>query len=159
MDGIGGFLDGPRARDAFVLGPVLDPPWGLHIRDEAPLTVVVAIRGGCWLRFDGAEAQPVGEGSVAVVRGPEHYTATDEPDTPVEVVIHPGQVCTDLEGNSLSAAMALGVRTWGTSTGGSSVLLTGSYTVDGEISDRVLTALPRLVVLDRDEWDCPYVDL
>src|SRR5690348_18111787 len=38
MDPIAGLLDGPRARRAFLLRCTLDPPWALHIRDEAPLS-------------------------------------------------------------------------------------------------------------------------
>ena len=40
MDAIAGLLDGPRAREAFLLRAVMDPPWSMRIRDEAPLTVV-----------------------------------------------------------------------------------------------------------------------
>jgi AraC-like DNA-binding protein len=159
VDGMTGFLDGPRARDAFVLRSVLDPPWSLRIEDEAPLTVVVLLRAGCWIRFDDAEPVAVDEGDVAVIRGPDPYVVSDAVDTEPSVVIHPGQVCTDRDGTSVAADMALGIRTWGTSTAGSSVLLTATYTTDGELSDRLLAALPRLLVLRRDEWTCPYLDL
>ena len=40
MDAIAGLLDGPRAREAFLLRSSLDPPWSLRIQDEAPLTAV-----------------------------------------------------------------------------------------------------------------------
>jgi AraC-like DNA-binding protein len=159
MDSIVGFLDGPRARDAFVLRSVLDAPWGLRIQDEAPLSVMLMVRGGSWIRYDDAEPVAVDEGDVAILRGPDHYVVSDAVDTEPSVTIHPGQVCTDLEGNSVAASMTLGTRTWGTSVTGSSVVLTGTYTGDGEVSDRLLSALPRLVVLRSNEWHCPYVDL
>ena len=159
MDGISGFLDGPRARDAFVLRCVLDPPWSLRIQDEAPLTVMVMVRDTSWIRYDDAAPEPVREGDVAILRGPDPYVTSSGPHTEPQVVIHPGEVCTDVEGNSVSAEMALGVRTWGTSATGSSVCLIGTYTTDGEVSDRLLCALPRLVVLRRDEWTSPYTDL
>ena len=38
--------------------------------------------------------------------------------------------------------MELGVRTWGNSPDGSTVMLTGTYQLDGEISQRLLRALP-----------------
>ena len=44
MDPIAGLLDGPRARRAFLLRCTLDPPWALHIRDEAPLSLVAMRR-------------------------------------------------------------------------------------------------------------------
>ena len=45
MDAIAGLLDGPRARDAFLLRSSMDPPWSLRIQDEAPLTLVAIVRG------------------------------------------------------------------------------------------------------------------
>ena len=39
MDPLADLLDGPRARNAFLLRSVLDPPWALRIQDEAPLTL------------------------------------------------------------------------------------------------------------------------
>jgi len=40
MDAIAGLLDGPRAREAFLLRSSLAPPWSLRIQDQAPLTVL-----------------------------------------------------------------------------------------------------------------------
>jgi len=60
--------------------------------------------------------------------------------------------------------MHLGVRTWGNAAGGATtsgtaVLLTGTYQMTGELSERLLAALPELLVLRHDEWDCPLLDL
>ena len=49
MDGLAGFLDGPRARGAFLLRSVLEPPWSLRIEDESQLTVVAVVRGEAWV--------------------------------------------------------------------------------------------------------------
>ena len=49
MDAIAGLLDGPRARDAFLLRSQMSPPWSLRVEDEAPLTVVAVVRGWAWL--------------------------------------------------------------------------------------------------------------
>jgi hypothetical protein len=53
MDPIAGLLDGPRARRAFLLRCTLDPPWALHIRDEAPLSLVAMLRGRACFVLDG----------------------------------------------------------------------------------------------------------
>src|SRR4051812_4176117 len=45
MASVAGLLDGPRARGAFLLRTVLDPPWSMRIEDEAPLTLVAMVRG------------------------------------------------------------------------------------------------------------------
>ena len=85
-------------------------------------------------------------GGVAVVRGPGHYTVADDPGREPQVVIHPGQVCTTVAGEPLVEAMALGVRTWGNSPTGSTVLLTGTYQHRSELSARLLAGLPVVVV-------------
>ena len=159
MDALVGFLNGPRARGAFLLRSVMDPPWSLRIRDEAPLTIAAVVRGTAWILTDGADPQPMHVGDVALIRGPEHYTVADSPDTAPQVIIHPGQVCTTLDGVSVAEAMDQGVRTWGNSAQGATVVLTGTYQGDGEISRRVTDALPQLVVLRDGDWDCPVLPL
>ena len=38
-------------------------------------------------------------------------------------------------------------------------MLTGTYSLDGEVSGRLLRALPTLIVLRAQEWDCPVIPL
>jgi AraC-like DNA-binding protein len=159
MDALAGFLNGPRARGAFLLRSVLDPPWSLRIRDEAPLTVAAVVRGTAWVSYDDDEPVELGPGDIALLRGPDHYTVADSPSTRPQVVIHPGQLCTTLDGVSVAESMSQGVRTWGNNPDGSDVVLTGTYSDDGEISRRLTDALPRLVVLRAAEWDCPVIPL
>jgi len=159
MDELAGFLDGPRARGAFLLRSIMDPPWSLRIQDEAPLTVVAMVRGEAWFVPDGGETRSLSAGDVAIIRGPDPYTVADDPATPPNVVIHPGQHCTTPAGESLEEAMGLGVRTWGNTETGSVVMLTGTYQTDGQISRRLLDSLPTLIVLDDDTWDCAVVPL
>lgn len=154
-----GFLDGPRARGAFVVRSVLDPPWSLRIEDHAPLTVVAIVRGAAWVVSDDGDSTPLEAGDVALVRGPEPYVVADDPGTVPSIVIRPGGRCTDLEGNSLHDLMALGVRTWGHRTHGSTTMLTGTYETDGEVSDRLLLAIPRLAVVPTGSGDRPLIEL
>ncbi|WP_371778163.1 AraC family transcriptional regulator [Streptosporangium subroseum] len=159
MDAFTGLLDGPRARGAFLLRSILDPPWSLRIQDQAPLTLVAIVRGEAWVVPDGGEPVLLLPGDVAIVRGPEPYTVADDPATPPQIVIHPGQRCATPQGEDLAQAMDLGVRTWGDSPDGSTMMLTGTYQLSGEISQRLLEALPPLLVLKEDAWDCPLVPL
>ena len=55
--------------------------------------------------------------------------------------------------------MSQGVRSWGNSTVGETVLLTGVYLLEGEVSRRLLRSLPRTIVLRAAELDTPLVDL
>ncbi len=159
MDALAGLLDGPRAQGAFLLRSILEPPWSLRIQDEAPLTVIVMMRSSAWVIPDTAAAVRLGEGDVAVVRGPDAYTVADHPDSPPQVVIHPGQRCTTVHGEDLAQAMDLGVRTWGNSPTGQTVMLTGIYQMRGEISQRLLSALPALLVLSDDTRNAALIRL
>ena len=78
MDRMSALLDGPRARGAFVLRCLLQPPWAMHVRDEAPLTVVAVVRGEAWIT-QGDVVVHAPPGSVALVVGPEPYDITSAP--------------------------------------------------------------------------------
>lgn len=159
MDAIAGLLEGPRARGAFLMRSVMDPPWSLRIKDEAPLTIAAVVRGTAWIVPDEGEPVPMSGGDVAIFRGPEHYTIADDPGTAPQVVIHPGQVCTTITGEYVGDEMSLGIRSWGNAAGGGTVLLTGTYSLDGDVSRRLLRALPQLIVLEDEALDGPLVGL
>jgi AraC-like DNA-binding protein len=159
MDAVAGLLDGPRAREAFLLRAVMEPPWSMRIRDEAPLTVVAMVRGSAWVLHDDAAPVALSAGDVAIVRGPDHYTVADDPATPPDIVILPGQRCETRDGRPLVQSMDLGVRTWGNAADGETIMLVGTYQLGGEVSGRLLNALPPLLVLRDDEWDCPVIPL
>jgi AraC-like DNA-binding protein len=159
VDAIAGLLDGPRARGAFLLRCLLDPPWSMRVQDEAPLTLLAMARGEAWILPDRDDAVRIGAGDVAVARGTDHYTVADSAATSPQVVIHPGQRCMTPDGQELEEMKDLGVRTWGNSLDGASTMLVGTYEMEGEISRRLLGALPTLLVLPRDALESPLVPL
>jgi AraC-like DNA-binding protein len=138
---------------------MLDPPWSLRIQDEAPLALVAIAAGEAWVVPDDAEAARLRPGDVAITRGPDPYTLADSPATPPQAVIHPGERCTTPDGDELTEITRFGVRTWGTSPGGSTIMLVGAYQVNAEIGQRLLGALPALLVLPGDAWDSPLIPL
>ena len=157
MDALAGLLDGPRARGAFLLRSVLNPPWALRIQDRAPLTLLAVERGEAWVVPDTGPPERLAPGDIAVVRGPDPYTVADDPATEPQIVIHPGEFSTTPDGVELCADMTLGVRTWGDGPDGSAVLLSGTYQLDGEVSRLLLAALPQVLVLPR--WNSPLLGL
>jgi hypothetical protein len=96
-----------------------------------------------------------GPGDTAVVVGPDPYVMADDPATPAEVIVHPGQRCISLDGEPLAEKMSMGVRTWGRNPDCETVILLGAYESLGEIGVRLLRALPPYVVLRADQWHCP----
>lgn len=159
MDTLGGLLDAPRARGAFALRTVMRSPWSLRILAESPLTLIAGVKGELWVVPDAGEAVRIGPGEIAVTRAPDHYNVADSPTTPPIVVIHPGQHCCDLDGNSVLEEMTHGTRTWGNDPAGSTVFLVGAYEHLSDISDRLLRALPPVLSLSHADWESPLVPL
>ncbi|WP_100415114.1 AraC family transcriptional regulator [Mumia flava] len=158
MDVLEALLDGPRARGAFLLRALLDPPWSLRIEDEAPLTVLAVLRGTAWLAPTDGAPRELREGQVAVVRGPDHYLVADRPDTPPSVVVYPGGRCTSAaDGRGLWDEWSLGIRTWGHRADASCILLVGTYEGAGEASKPLLNALPAVVALTPEELGTPVL--
>ncbi|SMF38671.1 AraC family transcriptional regulator [Streptomyces sp. Amel2xC10] len=159
MDALAGLLEGPRARGALLIRACFDPPWSVRVEDGAPLTVMLMVRGEGWVVPDTGERIRLTAGDLAIARGPAPYTCADDPSTPPQALILPGGRCAYPDGRLLNGSMDLGVRAWGDRLDGSSVLLIGTYLMRGEISARLLDALPPLLSLTSREWPCPLTPL
>ena len=131
----------------------------MRIADEAPLCLIAITRGEAWVLPDEGAAERLGPGDVAVIRGPDPYTVADAPRTEPQVLILPGQRCVTPDGQELELMSWMGVRTWGNSPVGSTVMLVGTYEHEGEVSRRLLGALPPVLVLPADAWESPLVGL
>lgn len=159
MDNLAGLLDGPRARGAFALRSVMRAPWCLRILAESPVTLIAVVKGDVWVVPDDGEPVHAGPGDIVVTRAPDHYNVSDSPTTSPTVVIHPGQRCCNLEGESVLEEMTHGMRTWGNDPTGDTVFLVGAYEHLSDISDRLMRALPPVLSLSNDEWESPLVPL
>ncbi|MFI9748636.1 AraC family transcriptional regulator [Streptomyces collinus] len=154
-DPLAGLLEGPRARGAFMIRACFDPPWAVRVEDRAPLTVMLVVRGEAWIVPDRGERTRLRAGDLAIARGPDPYTCADAPGTAPQAVILPHQECRYPDGRPLNGSMDLGVRTWGDRLDGDTVMLIGTYPMRGDIGGRLLDALPPLLGLPSDVWDCP----
>ncbi|MFI7670039.1 AraC family transcriptional regulator [Nocardia sp. NPDC049526] len=161
MDALASLLEGPRARGAFVMCSLLDPPWSLRIQDRAPLTVVSMIRGTAWIMTDAAGSKPrqVGAGDIAIFRGPDPYTVADDPATAPQIFIDPGNITKTADGEILCETLSLGVRQWGTDANGATLMVTGTYESAGAASQRLLRALPPVIILQRGDFDTRLLDI
>ncbi|CAM5290193.1 hypothetical protein SNARM312S_06998 [Streptomyces narbonensis] len=116
MDVLAGLLDGPRARGAFLLRMIMEPPWSVRIEDGAPICLMCVTEGEAWVIPDTGAPVLLRPGDIAIARPPEPYTIADTPDAPPRAVIGPDGNCTTLSGEPLAETMRLGVRTWATPT-------------------------------------------
>jgi len=153
MDPLSQFLTGPRAQAAFTLRVVMDPPFSIDVRDRAALTVIVAVSGNAWIALEGSAPRSLHPGQAATVRGHALYCVSDTPGRAPTVVIDAGQSCRTPTGDHLELTMSHGVRTWGNSPYGDTVLLIGTYQTAAAAGQLVTSALPALAVFDEQESD------
>ncbi|GAA3767079.1 AraC family transcriptional regulator [Micromonospora maritima] len=153
MDAMSMLLDNHRGRGAFVLRCVMAPPWAVRIEDGAAVGILVMMRGQAVVRRAGAPPVLLSPGDVAVLKGREPYTLADSPTTPVGLVVGPGQRCRTVDGQDVRTTLGLGLRTWGNSPDGPCAFLTGTYELPGQVTGRLLDAVPDVVVVPAAERD------
>ena len=159
MDTLSTVLDAHRARGAFVLRCEMTAPWSIAVRDEAPVALVVMVRGSAALSRGAAAPVTMGPGDVAVVKGPSPYVFADRPGTPAGIVIEPGGECRNLTGDDLSVSMGLGTRTWGNAPTGDTTFVTATWELASQVTSRILDAMPDVAVIPAEAWEGPLVDL
>lgn len=153
-----------RPRGALFDRSFMRSPWSLRFEERAPLTLVTMLRGEGWVTADGEKPTPIGAGDVAVLVGPEPYTISDPPDVPPQVVVHGGDLCTTPDGSPVDEVPDMCCQPEppeGPAEGanGESVLLKGTYLVEGSVCDRVLRGLPRVLVVPADDLPYPGSDM
>lgn len=154
-------LDSVRSSGALFGRSIVAAPWSVRFADRAPLTLVSMLRGEGWIVPDGADPVRLGETDVVIAVGPEPFTVADSPHpavAPMYVINGPGQ-CTAADGTEFNEDLRLTVRTCGESLEGPNVLLTGSYQVRGRVCERLVSALPRVLVVPNTGQLCPVLEL
>ncbi|MFE7509431.1 cupin domain-containing protein, partial [Promicromonospora sp. NPDC057488] len=144
MDAFSDLIRGVRAHGSLFGSSTLSPPWSLHFVDGAPLTLCTVLGGDGWIVPEHGPAVPLRAGETIVVRGPETFTFVDEVGTSAEPVAC-GEFCATPELGG--TRHRLGWHDDGAAPGGSAgsaatTLIVGAYPVHGEISRRLLDALP-----------------
>ncbi|MCF3118334.1 AraC family transcriptional regulator [Streptomyces arenae] len=173
-DPLSDLLSRVRGRGAVLSRAAHGQQWGVRQLDPAAsLTLVVPVRGTCWVAVDdepepgvtpvgGAERKPllIGTGEAALIAGPRPYTLGHAPDAEPELVVHgPGRY-SDAAGHPSTGPEITGVRTCGyPDQPGTSLIVTGSYPHAGAVDARLLQALPPLLRVRSDELPRPVVEL
>ncbi|MFF8413847.1 AraC family transcriptional regulator [Streptomyces omiyaensis] len=160
MDPLTSLLNEVRSCGALFGRNLLEPPWSVRFADRGALTLVTLLSGDGWILPDG-DAAPVriGPGDVAIVTGPEPFSIADDTGAaaPPLFVVHPDR-CTTADGRDIGEDVILGLRTCGNCEDGRTVLLTASYQATGRVSERLLGALPRVLLVPHDAPD-PVLEL
>ncbi|MFT2016100.1 AraC family transcriptional regulator [Streptomyces sp. 796.1] len=176
MDAVSELLAEVRAHGAVFRRAVMRPPWALRMASGAPLTLATMVHGRAWIVPDGQPPVAIGVGEVAVVRGDAPYVVADDPATAPTLVVTSADYCSGAAGEAPgggSGGAPSGVPggaprgvpddgPCGTPDGGAgpaadgtpAVLLSGAFERRGELSERLLRALPPVLVVPLD--DSPY---
>ncbi|MTD14333.1 helix-turn-helix domain-containing protein [Nakamurella sp. YIM 132087] len=142
MDTITAVLDGHAARRPFLLRCVFTPPWGIRLADHATLGLVVVAAGT--VVVSGIDHAPVrlGPGDVLITAAAADLDLTDAETSEVDAVVEPGQVCRTLPGRPPVTFLGPGHTDWGNDPAGSTVLLTATWELPGQVSGRLVGSLP-----------------
>ncbi|MEV6034635.1 AraC family transcriptional regulator [Nonomuraea sp. NPDC052116] len=161
MDLLEDYLAGVRADGAIFCQSVAEPPWAVRFNDPAPLALGAMLRGESWIVRDGAAPVRVRERGVVLVRGLRPFTVADRPGTEPQVVVDDAKTCwTTADGPARAAPnLVLGPRTYGFSAEGSDLFVTAEYPLRGDVSERLLKALPEVAVIPPEPEFTPLLDL
>ncbi|NED99042.1 AraC family transcriptional regulator [Phytoactinopolyspora halotolerans] len=151
MDALSGLIDGTRAQSALLNRAILEPPWSLRIADGAPLALATAQRGYAWIVPDDAPPALLNEGDIAVIRGSDHYTVAHQPELTPQLIVHSSGRYTTLAGVDVTDELRTSTRTCGEGSADATVIMSGTYEVSGEVSARLLSALPRVLIVPGQE--------
>ncbi|HIW98982.1 MAG TPA: AraC family transcriptional regulator [Candidatus Nesterenkonia stercoripullorum] len=159
MDTLTDVLNHIRSSGALLGRTLANPPWSAVFDEQASLSLVSMLRGEAWI-LDGAQVHALRPRDIAVVVGPEPFEVTSDPDArPAPMYVHTSTgICFD-DTLDPAEALALDVRTCGTRLDADDTMLTGSYTVTGRIADRLLSALPRVLVVPHRTQRTAALDL
>lgn len=143
MDPLSELLAGIRAEGAILGDALLKAPWVVRFDDRAPLTMITVARGRATLIFpDGAQTHVVA-GQTAVVNSQEPFRMADEPASLERPHLDYWLTCFDLE--------ACGAEYNPLPPGGegsATSMFVGAYRASGRRHERLLRALPRVIVVD-----------
>lgn len=146
-------LDGVRARGAVFTRTVMSPQWSLSFASGAQLTLVVAVNDRIWITPSGSEPVQVDSGDIVVVRGPAPYTVAEDPASPPRQVITSADYCARTARAVAGGGPAPDPRTCGVGEAGAALLISGAYEGRAGISDRLMDALPDVLVVPEQDSD------
>ncbi|MEG3627601.1 AraC family transcriptional regulator [Streptomyces poriticola] len=156
MDPLSSLLSGIRAEGSVVSHAVLTAPWTIRFADGAPLTMVSVLRGqGTLLLPDGTE-RAIGAGDTAIVRGPEPFHLADHPATVHRPHVEYEIAC--FTARTECTAQELGGIRWSADPEGATALIVGAYRASGHRHERLLRALPPVLVVNEDAEVCAWLE-
>ncbi|MFE3102407.1 AraC family transcriptional regulator [Nocardia tengchongensis] len=154
MDPLSKLLSGIRAEGAVVTHAVMPAPWTIRFADCAPLTMITVMRGGGTLLLPDGGSRTLETGDTALVRGPgEFRLVSGESDAvaPTEYEISCFTTDSECAGEELT-----GIH-WG-GDADATALMVGAYRTSFRRHERLLRALPPVLVVREDYESCGWYE-
>ncbi|MBK1789127.1 AraC family transcriptional regulator [Prauserella cavernicola] len=155
MDAFSELFRGVRAHGSLFGSSTLSPPWSLHFVDGAPLTLCTVLTGAGWIVPEDRPPELLRARETIVVRGPATFTFVDEVGTEAEPIECGVDCATPEQGGTRHR---LGWNDPGDGGAAATTLIVGAYPVRGEISRRLLDALPVVLRVDAGGKPDPVLD-
>jgi AraC-like DNA-binding protein len=156
MDAVSELLAEVRARGAVFRQTIMRAPWALRMVSGAPLTLATMLRGHAWIVPDQQKPVRIDAGDIAVIRGDVPHTVADDPASTPSLEVTRADYCSATEGIEHASGPA---RTCGTPTEEATVLLSGAFERRGELSERLLQALPAVLVVPAEDRPSPSAEM
>jgi AraC-like DNA-binding protein len=156
VDPLSSLLSGVRAEGSVVSHAVLTAPWTIRFADDAPLTMISVLRGGGTLMLPDGTERAVGVGDTAIVSGPAPFHLVDHPTT-----VHSSHAAYEIScftTDTECTAQDLGGIRWGTDSEQATALIVGAYRASGHRHERLLRALPPVLVIKEDAEVCAWLE-
>jgi AraC-like DNA-binding protein len=159
MDPLSQLLGGIHAEGALLSDAMLKAPWVVGFDDRAPLTMVTVARGGGTLLLADGTQVDVRAGQTAVVRGSELFRMADAPASLDRPHLEYWLTCFDTE--PCPELQAPGFVTNGAAVDDveATALFVGAYRASGRRHERLVRALPPVLVVDDDSDVCAWLDV
>ncbi|GGS62089.1 AraC family transcriptional regulator [Streptomyces griseoviridis] len=156
VDHLSSLLSGIRAEGSVFSHALLTVPWTIRFADDVPLTMIGVLRGGGTLLLPDGTERAVGAGVTALVRGPEPFHLADHPTTVRSPHAAYEIVCSTP--NDEGPAQELGGVRWGADAKEATALIVGAYRASGHRHERLLRALPPVLVVEGDAEVCAWLE-
>ncbi|MEU1998361.1 AraC family transcriptional regulator [Nocardia gamkensis] len=155
MDPLSKLLGGIRAEGAVLTTAVLEAPWSIRFADEAPLIMVTVLRGAGTLLLPGGLERRITMGDTAIVRGPQPFVLVDHADT---VGLPHEEYEVACLAPDVKCDPALDRKPCENDPAGATALIVGAYRASGRRHERLLRALPPVLVVADDVEVCAWME-
>lgn len=154
MDTLSEVLANIRSSGTLIGQSLLTPPWTVGLETGSSITLITMLRGEAWLHPGGADPVPVRARDLVVITGPEPLLLSSEASRMTEpsCLVRADGTCTDAAGDPLGEQhLGLCDRADEQCLDAEHVVLTGSFPHSGRIAERLLGALPPVLVVPREK--------